>query len=257
MLHLEFELRGGQTALTRDVQKAPLMIVRPFALPCGTLSAFIVNPTGGVLGGDRAEVRVSVGPGARVLLLTQSATRVQPSPSGQDAVQELHFTVAAGGRLEYYPERTIPFAGSRFRQSIRAELDMGAEFGLSETLAAGRVAMGERWQFERYRSAVEVWQAERRVYLDRLDLQPGASSLDAPGVLGHRAYSASGVWVGATTPSDFPARPGVLASGMNGSGAVWLRAAAHRGPDLDVSLAGARGQLRAALFHAEPLQIRR
>ncbi len=233
------------------------MIVRPFALPCGTLSAFIVNPTGGVLGGDHAEIRVSVGPGARVLLLTQSATRIQPSPHGSEAVQDLRFTVAAGGRLEYYPERSIPFAGSRFLQTVRAELEAGAEFGMTETLAVGRVAMGERLRFERYRSNVEVWRAGRRIHLDRVDIQPRTQHLDAPGLLGVRAYSASGVWVGNTPVSEFPAVPGVLASGLSASGAIWLRAAAHRGPDLDVALAGARQAVRAGLFGAGPLQVRR
>jgi urease accessory protein len=102
-------------------------------------------------------------------------------------MQDIHFRVAAGGRLEYYPERTIPFAGSRFLQTVRAELEDGAEFGMTETLAAGRVAMGERLAFERYRSSVEVWQAGHRIYLDRVDLQPQLQSLNAPGLLGGRA----------------------------------------------------------------------
>ena len=262
MLELDFELRGGQTVLTRDVQKAPLMVIRPFALPCGTLMAFIVNPTGGVLGGDRAEIRVSVGPGAQVLLLTQSATRIQPSPvplsgEGPDAVQNLHLRVAAGGRLEYYPERSIPFAGSRFVQTVRAELEAGAEFGLSETLAVGRVAMGERLEFVCYRSSMEVWQAGRRVYLDRVDLRPGTQHLGAPGLLGGRAYSAAGVWVGGRTPDIFPAAPGLLACAQNSAGATWLRAAAHRGPDLDAALGQAREALRRQRFGAAPLQFRR
>ena len=224
--------------------------------------AFIVNPTGGVLGGDTAEVRVSVGPGARVLLLTQSATRVQPSAAGLtgaglDAVQDIRFAVAAGGRLEYYPERTIPFAGSRFAQSLRAELEAGAEFGMVETLAAGRVAMGERLQFSRYRSVVEVWQAGRQVSLDRVDLQPATQNLNAPGLLSGRAYSASGVWVGGRTPEALPAVPGLMASGQNAAGAVWLRATAHAGPDLDAAVQQAREAVRAQAFGAAPLQIRR
>ncbi|MGY2894201.1 urease accessory protein UreD [Deinococcus sp. UYEF24] len=258
------------------------MVIRPFTLPCGTVMVFIVNPTGGVLGGDHAEIRVSVGPGARVLLLTQSATRIQPSrahPSGpehsgpgQDAVQDVVFTVAAGGRLEYYPERTLPFAGSRFAQTVRAELETGAEFGLTETLAVGRVAMGERLKFARYRSQVEVWQGGRRVYLDRIDVRPESQNLDAPGLLGGRAYSASGVWVagqtgagtqaliqktGAGAATDLPAVPGMLACGLNHAGAVWMRAAAERGPDLDLAVSQTRETLRHDLFGAAPLQIRR
>lgn len=257
MLHLHFEFCGGQTILKRDVQKAPLMVIRPFRLPCGTLMAFIVNPTGGVLGGDRAEIRVSVGPGAHVLLLTQSATRIQPSPAGVDAVQDIGFVVASGGRLEYYPGRTLPYAGSRFAQTIRTEVESGGEFGLTETLAAGRVAMGERLKFERYRSNVEVWQAGRQLYLDRVDLQPGTQHLGAPGILGKHAYSASGVWVGTRGLEDYPALPGLLACGQNVTGAVWLRATAQCGLDLDAALETARSQVRAGVFGAAPLSIRR
>ncbi|WP_425146095.1 urease accessory protein UreD [Deinococcus sp.] len=260
LLHLHVERRGGRSVLVRDVQKAPLMIVRPFTLPCGTLSAFILNPTGGVLGGDQAEIRVWVGPGAHFALLTQSATRLQPSPDGAEAVQDIRFRVAAGGRLEYYPERSLPFAGSRFRQHLRAELEAGAEFGLTETLATGRVATGERLRFGRYRSRVEVWQAGRRVYLDQADVQPGLHDVLAPGVLGGCDYSASGVWVargGVEEVAPFPAVPGQLASGVNAHGAVWLRAAAARGPVLDAALTTAREQLRSGLFGAQPLRVRR
>ncbi|GGJ84598.1 urease accessory protein UreD [Deinococcus aquiradiocola] len=266
VLHLQFGVRGGRTVLTRDVQKAPLMVVRPFELPCGTLMAFVVNPTGGVLGGDHADIRVTVGEGARVLLLTQSATRVQPHPEGLEAVQDVQFSVAEGGRLEYHPERTIPFAGSAFRQSVQVDVAEGAQFGMTESLAVGRVAMGERLQFRQYRSRVEVRLAGRPVALERVDLRPQEEALDVPGLLGGRAFSASGVWVGGpdrvgrqdgTDGEDWPGVPGILACGRNHAGAVWLRAAAERGPDLDAALTTARDALRCSLFGAAPLRVRR
>ena len=256
LLHLTFESRNGQTVLMRDTQKAPLMIVRPFALPCGTLMVFIVNPTGGVLGGDHSEIRVSVGPGARALLLTQSATRVQPSPAGAAATQDIHFSVAAGGRLEYYPERTLPFAGSRFVQTLQAELDEGAELGITETLASGRVLKGERLAFAEYRSRVEIMQGGRRLYLDNLKLTPGEYTR-APGLWGELDYAASGVWMGSGEVTDWPSVPGKLASGVSRGGAVWLRGAAARGPELDAELNAARESLRKQLFGAVPLKVRR
>ena len=256
LLHLAFELRRNHTALMRDIQKAPLMVIRPFALPCGTLMVFIVNPTGGVLGGDHSEIRVSVGPGARALLLTQSATRIQPSPLGAAATQEIHFSVASGGRLEYYPERSIPFAGSRFIQTVRAELDEGAEFGMTETLASGRVLKGERLAFAEYRSRVEVWRAGQRLYLDNLRLTPGEHTR-APGTWSELDYAASGVFVGNGEVTNWPSVPGKLASGLSAGGAVWLREAAARGPELDADLNTARESLRKQLFGAVPLSIRR
>nr|WP_254605441.1 urease accessory protein UreD [Deinococcus sp. JMULE3] len=255
-MHLHFGVRGGRTALLRDTQKAPLMVIRPFELPCGTLMVFIVNPTGGVLGGDHAEIRVTVEAGAQVLILTQSATRVQPSPDGRPATQDVHFTVAAGARLEFHPERTIPFAGSAFTQTLTAELEVGAQFALTETLASGRVQTGERLAFLSYESRVQVSVAGRRVYLDRQRLVPGEFTR-APGVWSGQDYQASGVFVGGPVPADLPDVPGVLASGVSAGGAVWLRGVAARGPVLDATLSGARDQLRAAMWHAPPVQVRR
>lgn len=256
LLELHFGVRGVKTLLLRDLQKAPLMIVRPFELPCGTLMAFIVNPTGGVMGGDHSEIRVQVDSGARVLILTQSATRVQPSPTGEAATQDISFTVQAGARLEYYPERTIPFAGSCFRQRIRVILEDGAEFGATETLAAGRVQSGERLAFGEYQSRTEIFQAGNRVFLDKQKLKPSGYTR-APGVWGQADYGASGVWVGAREMKEWPKRTGRLTTGHSAGGAVWLRAVAERGPELDADLLWASTAIRQQLFGATPLQVRR
>ncbi|BDP44268.1 urease accessory protein UreD (plasmid) [Deinococcus aetherius] len=256
VLHLHFGVRAGRTVLLRDLQKAPLMIVRPFELPCGTLMVFIVNPMGGVLGGDHSEVRVRVEGGARALVLTQSATRVQPSPDRAAATQDVTLEVAPGGRLEFYPERTIPFAGSAFRQTVLAELGEGAELGLTETLAGGRVRSGESLAFHEYASRMEVRRGGRRVYLDALRLCPGEHTR-SPGVWGGGDYLASGVWVGAPQVTDWPAVPGQLATGQAAGGAAWLRAVADCGPGLDAALGAARESLRRQLFGAPPLRVRR
>lgn len=256
LLDLHFGVRGGKTTLLRDVQKAPLMIVRPFELPCGTLMVFIVNPTGGVLGGDHNDIVVRVDSGARVLILTQSATRIQPSPNGEAATQHLHFSVASEARLEYYPERTIPFAGSRYRQKMYVDLQEEAEFGATETLATGRVHSGEHLAFLSYESDLEVWQAGQRVYLDRQRLQPSPWTR-APGIWQQAHYTASGVWVANGISSQLPALPGVLSTGLTAKGAIWLRSVASQGTALDAAIATARDSIRANFFHALPLEIRR
>jgi urease accessory protein len=45
------------------------------------------------------------------------------------------------------PEITIPFAGSRFRQSIHVDLAPGATVVLWDAMASGRVARHECWAF--------------------------------------------------------------------------------------------------------------
>ncbi|WP_291424770.1 urease accessory protein UreD [Deinococcus sp.] len=264
-LDLHFARRGQKTVLLRDLQKAPLMIVRPFELPCGTLMVFIVNPTGGVLGGDHSEIRVTVGEGATVVILTQSATRLQPSPDGAAALQHIFFEVGPGARLEYYPERTIPFAGSRFAQDIQVNLSATSEFGLTESLASGRVQMGERLAFGSYASRVAIYRDGQRVFLDAQRFDHTATDLKtarAAGVWGGMDYVGSGVWLGqqpaafhlACAPLEADAQ---VVWGKGQGGALWLRGAAQQGPRLDERLASVRNQIRHEWFGAAPLQIRR
>ena len=112
--------------LVRDVQKSPLQIIRGFELEPGVLTVIVINPTAGVMGGDAYRIRVEVRGGARVVLLTQSATKIHRMEPDQQVVQDIEFLVCDGTRLEYYPQRTIPFAGSSFVQSLRANLESGA-----------------------------------------------------------------------------------------------------------------------------------
>ena len=58
----------------------PLQALEPMDLVGdGSATLLLLNPTGGVLGGDRLETEVSLGPASHVCLSTPSATRVYRS----------------------------------------------------------------------------------------------------------------------------------------------------------------------------------
>jgi urease accessory protein len=105
-----------------------------------------VNPSGGLVGGDHLSIDLSIGRNAHVLISTPSANRVYRSLS-REAVQDVRIEIAEEGILEWMPEHTIPFAGSRFRQSIDVKLGSGATLILWDAVASGRIAHGERWRF--------------------------------------------------------------------------------------------------------------
>lgn len=74
---------------------------------------YLLNPTGGIVQGDRLETEVVLEPGARALLTTQSATKVYRMERGY--AEELNrYTLRGDAVLEYLPDQTIPFAGARF-----------------------------------------------------------------------------------------------------------------------------------------------
>src|SRR5262249_33300677 len=86
-LRLRFARRAGRTVLTGRRFTLPLQALEPADLEGrGDLVLLLLNPTGGVLGGDVLETDVTLGPGARVVLGTPSATRVYRT-AGPPAVQ--------------------------------------------------------------------------------------------------------------------------------------------------------------------------
>ena len=83
---------------------------------------------------------------AHVLISSPSANRVYRTES-KVSQQHIDITVGPGAILEWVPEHTIPFAGSRFRQILHATLAPGATLLLWDAVASGRIAREERWAF--------------------------------------------------------------------------------------------------------------
>lgn len=141
----------------------------PLALPDPAAVVSILNPTGGVVGGDLLVIEVDVGPGAHACLTTPSATKVYRT-TGSPARQEVLLRLAPGATLEYVPDHTIPFGGSDFRQVLQAEVGAGARLLIVDAFAAGRVARGEAWRFTRLESALLVHDAAGWLLRDRFVL---------------------------------------------------------------------------------------
>jgi urease accessory protein len=253
-LELVFETRDGKTVLVKGVQKPPLLFIRPFELEPGVLTVMIVNPTAGILAGDTYKILVTLHTGSRVVLLTQSASKIHKMNDGLSAFQEISFQVANDSRLEYYPERIIPYALSSFKQQLDVELEPHAQFGMLETWTTGRVLRGERLEFTRYTSKTSVRIDNKLEYLDSFRLEPQSRNLNAIGVLEGHDYIASGFFVGNT--STLPKLEGV-STGYTTGKHLWLRALAKNAPELDRRTVQARDTIRGALFGAGKLELRR
>ncbi len=142
-----FEREGPRTILTRSSCTSPWHHFPPSYLDnSGCAYTWLVNPSGGLVGGDHLSVEAQLHAGTHVLMTSPSANRVYRSLS-EPALQEIRISVGPDARMEWLPEITIPFAGSRFRQSIHVDLAPGATVLLWDAMASGRVAMEERWAF--------------------------------------------------------------------------------------------------------------
>jgi urease accessory protein len=172
---LRFEQRFGRTILAQCRFKLPLQALAPLELGDGTAYLMLLNPTGGLLGGDFLFTRIIQEVDTHVCLTTPSATRVYRTLD-QPAVQETVIRVAERGFLEYLPDHVIPYRDSKFRQSLRVEMGRGSRGIFWDALAAGRVACGEQWNFHEVDSQTEIFLCERAVFFNRTRIRP--SDLD-------------------------------------------------------------------------------
>ncbi|MCG8349274.1 MAG: urease accessory protein UreD [Chloroflexales bacterium] len=185
-LDLALEHVGSATRPRRCLAQAPLQLSRvrydDSARP--EQAHLTIIQLGGILSGDRYDLRVELGSAAAAQITTAAATQVYCMPHGE-AEQHLSLRLAAGSRLAWLPEPLILFAGSRFRQTIRIELGPNARLDLLDVLVPGRLARGEAFQFESYTSHLEIVDsAGTCLAAEHARLAPRRYALDVPGVFG-------------------------------------------------------------------------
>jgi urease accessory protein len=121
------------------------------------LSAVLVNTAGGIAGGDRFDVEVAAGEGARLTLTTAAAEKVYRAPA--DAAElNIALKVEAGAQLAWLPQETILFDRAKIARNIEIDLAEDASLLLSEIVVFGRTAMGETL---RHGSFLDRWRMRR------------------------------------------------------------------------------------------------
>ena len=121
------------------------------------LSAVFVNTAGGIAGGDRFDIDIATGEGARLTLTTAAAEKVYRA-AGPAAQLNIALAAAAGSHLAWLPQETILFDRARISRRIDIELAEGASLLLCEIVVFGRSAMGERMLHGEF---VDRWRLRR------------------------------------------------------------------------------------------------
>jgi len=267
-LRLRFERRGSATIVTGCRYTLPLQALAPVALDDPSAVVSILNPTGGLVGGDRLSIDVEVTTGAHAVLTTPSATRVYRT-DGDDAMQSVKIAIGPRAAVEWVPDHTIPFAGSAFRQTLDVEMDETARLILVDAFSAGRVGRGEAWQFAHLDSAVSVRDRHGCLLHDRFALQGTAGTDPTWNGLGYaesHPYFATIALIGAFDREQFTAdlreqcpvanagRIGVAALTRGG---LLIRCLAPSAPELIETIETCWGLGRRILLGLPPLALRK
>jgi urease accessory protein len=116
-----------------------------------------VNTAGGVAGGDRFDIDIAAGEGARLTLTTAAAEKVYRA-TGKPAELNIALKAADGAHLAWLPQETILFDRARIARRIDIDLAEGASLLLCEIVVFGRAAMGETM---RHGEFVDRWRLRR------------------------------------------------------------------------------------------------
>lgn len=213
----------GATVLAHQSFRAPFHLSKPYwDSSARTLVVQVVNPTAGILGGDRLGIDISVEAGAALHVTTPSASRIF-SMNAEGAECDQRFTVAKRGWLELAPEPLVPHRASRYRQVTRVDVEPGGSLWLLEQLVPGRIGHGETWAWEHLSLALDVRVGGRPILRERFThagaelralaelggtgiascfasavLIAGDADPGAPWAASLAALHAKGVWVGAS-----------------------------------------------------------
>lgn len=254
--------------LTRRRFTLPLQALEPMDLDGdGVATLLLLNPTGGLLAGDRLETAITLGAGARVCVSTPSATRVYRSP-GPDAIQRLAAEVGAGGALEWLPDHLIPSPGARLQQSTEIRLAADATLLYVDAWAAGRAARGEAWSFDRLDSSLLV-RDDVGLLLRERSVLTGRPRLDGLGGTEGFPYVATFVairparqgWddVVADLRAALAGQPAGARAGVSalGRGGVIARLLCPSAPVLQASVEGLWAVCRRRLLGLAPARLRK
>jgi urease accessory protein len=145
----------------------------------GVSTVVLLNPTGGLVGGDAVDTSVTLGAGSHVCLTTAAASRVYRS-TGAPAVSRFTAVLEGDAILEYMPDHLIPSPGARLRQTTDVTLAAGSTVISLDAWAVGRIARGERWRFDELDSAIVVRDSRGPLFRERAVLT-GSRSLEGLG----------------------------------------------------------------------------
>jgi len=185
ILQLGLRRTGERTVLYDCYARTPLRVLRPLYLDdTGMAYLYILNPCGGVVGGDTYTLHITLDSGAQAYVTTPSATQLYATLH-KPAEQHIDLTLNPGTVLAYFPEQTIPFTGAAFRQHITVRLGCDAFVFLGDILAPGRAARQETFAYREYDSRLRVetlLDGEVRLF-DRMRLQPQQDPLSCLGLM--------------------------------------------------------------------------
>nr|WP_211879280.1 urease accessory protein UreD [Pseudarthrobacter albicanus] len=258
---------------SRQFHQGALRVLRPHYLDdSGQVCYVMVNPGGAYLGADLYTVDVEVEAGARLLLTTQSATKIYRTP-GSFAEQRMTLNLGEGAQLELAPDQLIAYREASYRQNTHITVHPASSLLMAEVVTPGWSPDGSSFKYEELRLRNEIHvsgvNGPELLALDNLLIRPplgdvtgmgfmeGFSHLGSLIVVDPRVDQALADELHALT-AGCDAYTGVsLTAKKSGTMGLVLRSLSNSTGELNHLLGACTGLLRERWYGQSPLNLRK
>lgn len=232
----------------------------------------MVNPGGAYLGADLYVIDVEVGDGARLLLTTQSATKIYRTP-GSFAEQRMTLRLGEGAQLELAPDQLIAYREASYRQNTHITVRPSSSLVMAEVVTPGWSPDGASFRYEELRLRNEIHVESPGVTellaLDNLLIRPPLNDVTGMGFMEGFSHLGSLVVVDARVDqaladefhaltSGHDAYTGVsLTASIGGTAGLVLRSLSNSTGELNRLLGACTALLRNRWHGQAPLNLRK
>ena len=204
-LNLTFAKQHERSYLAKNLHVGPLVLQKSL-YPEGeaVCHGVVIHPPGGVAGGDALTLNVSLASGAHALLTTPGAGKWYKA-NGQQASQDLQFSLQQGACFEWLPQENILFDGAQVKFSAEVNLAENAQFAGWEITCFGRQAQKELWQTGGLQQKLAIWRDGKLIWNERNAFKPEHLLMQSMVGLYGNAVSASFVIAAGLVPAELVA----------------------------------------------------
>lgn len=161
-LYIKTEQKNGITKMTDCAFSYPYKVAKSFERGAG-IELMVMSATPGVMSGDCHDFEYDIDGNVRIT--SQSYTKILGMENGF-AKRDTKITVHENSFLDFSQTPVIPFKTSRFKSSTVINLTETSRLIYTDILCAGRIAHGERFEFDEYFTRTELYENGRLIFLD-------------------------------------------------------------------------------------------
>lgn len=169
---------NGKSIVEEMFFTPPLKIISPLEDE-NIAEIMLISVSAGFLKDDYQDIHIHIGKESKVRLSSQSYEKIHDTQDGY-ASKHTHIKVEENAFLDYSPLPLLPFKNATFKNTTDVYLNKNAKLHYSEIICAGRIAMGEIFDFTEICSKLRVYKENQLVFFENTNLKPTQMPMQNP-----------------------------------------------------------------------------